>query len=80
MISGLYRDIRWSINGVQQTITPAEYPNYNEIYVKGTTQDSDIGLYEVSVFPSNPSTQLISPSELDFNVIAPGNIITITHV
>jgi hypothetical protein len=78
MISGRYRDIQWSLNGAPQTLTPEEYPNYNEIYVKGTTEETDIGLYEVSVF-SNPLTQQVSPGELDFNVIVPGNI-TNTHV
>jgi hypothetical protein len=79
MISGRYQDIQWSLNGVPQTLTPEEYPNYNEIYVKGTTEETDIGLYEVSV-GSDPFSQRVSPGELDFNVIVPGNVITNTHV
>ena len=78
MISGQYGIIQWTINGALQTITPEDYPNYNEIYIKGTTQDTDIGLYEVSV-TFNPVFQLVSPTELDFNVIAPGDIITSYH-
>lgn len=76
LISGRYGVIQWTINGVLQT---EEYPNYNEIYVREITQETDIGLYEVSA-TFNPINQLVSPGELDFDVIAPGNIIIVTHV
>ena len=80
MVTGRYRNIQWTLNSVLQTITPEEYPNYNEIYVKETTQDSDIGLYEVGVRASSAVTQRISPIELDFFVIAPGKIIYVILV
>ena len=75
VIAGRYWNIQWLVNGVLQTITQEEYPNYNEIYVKETTQESDIELYEVDVRASSVATQRISPSGLDFFVIAPGKII-----
>ena len=50
---------------------PQQFPNYNEILVYSTTTQADLGLYEVSV-GSNPFTQLLVPSELDFSVISPG--------
>ena len=77
IVTGRYRNIVWNLNSMLQTITPEEYSNYNEIYVKETTQDSDIGLYEVDARASNILTQQLSPVELDFFVIAPGKIVYI---
>ena len=75
--SGRYREIQWAINGTLQTnILPEDYPNYNEILVRGATDLSNIGLYEVSLRISDPS-QLVSPSELDFIVITPGILIAL---
>lgn len=72
--SGRYRNIQWLINGNLPTnFIPADYPNYNEILVRGTTDINDVGLYEVSPRPLSPF-QLVSP-ELDFIVIVPGKII-----
>ena len=77
MITGQYQDIQWQLNAVSQTVTPEEYPNFNEIYVKSTTQDTDLGLYEILAFPTDPIRQLISPGELDIFVIAPGALFMI---
>lgn len=70
-VSGRYRNIQWQKNGFSLTIQPQQFPNYNEILIYSTTTQEDIGLYEISVF-SNPITQIVSPSELDFHVITPG--------
>lgn len=69
--SGRYREIQWTINGTLQTnILPEDYPNYNEILVRGVTDLNNVGLYEVSLL--NTPFQFLSPSELDFIVITPG--------
>ena len=71
--SGRYREIRWSINGTLQTnIMPSDYPNYNEILVRGATDITVVGLYEIT-FRVFSGSQLVSPTELDFIVIVPGN-------
>ena len=72
--SGRYEKLDWSINGtLQMNIMPSDYPNYNEILVRGVTDATAVGLYEVSfdVFTGLQSTQ---PGELDFIVIIPGNV------
>lgn len=53
---------------------PADYPNYNEILVRGVTDINDVGLYEVALLVTS-FDQLASPSELDFIVIVPGKTI-----
>ena len=72
--SGRYSRINWIKDGVR--VTPGnseEYPNYYEIFVRGTTTDSDLGLYEVQLSPSPPSfNQRSLPSTLDFIVMSPG--------
>ena len=69
--TGRYRNIQWTKNGARLTIQPEQFPNFNEILIYSTTTQEDIGLYEISA-SFNPILQLLSPSELDFNVITPG--------
>ena len=75
--SGYYEEIDWQINGTLQAIIPSDYPNYNEILVRGATDVNDVGLYEVELDPNSAASQFISPPELDFIVIVPGN--TLLH-
>ena len=79
--SGRYQRIIWQRNGQQfsstsSSITPEEFPSYFEIFVRGETTQSDLGLYEITLLPSPPLfDQLAVPVELDFFVVLPGKFI-----
>ncbi len=67
--SGRYLSIQWVVNGVIPT-TPERFVHFNEVYIRGTTTVSDLGLYEVSL-ALNSGQQ--APDEVEFLVIESGN-------
>ena len=56
------------------TFTPAtRFVHFGEVYVRGTTNASDLGLYEVGLVPNNGQAV---PDEVEFFVIEPGNAVS----
>ncbi len=73
--TGRYDFIDWIRNGNVQGVpggsfnpTVQQLPHFNEIYVKHTTDATDLGVYEVAL----DSSGLTLPSRIEFAVIAPG--------
>lgn len=73
--SGRFARIDWQKNGVLITKTPEEFPSHSEIFVRELTSMADLTLYEVSLFPASPVTQIALPDELDFIVTSPGRLL-----
>ena len=73
--SGRYQRILWLRNGVILSSStpqnPQEFSNHYEIFVHGETTEDDLGLYEVSLFPFDFSSQQQIPTEIDFIIISP---------
>ena len=65
--------VQWRVNGNSIPRSVLEgFANHREIYFRKETSSSDIGLYEVDIFP-DPFGQLLIPVELEFIVTSPGN-------
>ena len=68
--------VQWTVNGKQISNDVLEgFANHREIYFRKETTSSDIGLYEVDVFPDPLTGQLVIPADLTFIVISPGKSI-----
>ena len=73
--SGRYQRISWLRN--VETLSsstpqdPQEFSNHYEIFVHGETTEDDLGLYEVSLFQYDITSQLQIPTDIDFIVISP---------
>ena len=68
--------VQWSVNGNSIPSTVLEgFANHREIYFREETTSSDIGLYEVNIFPDPIFGQLSIPIELVFIVTSPGNYV-----
>ena len=66
--------VQWSVNGARISDSVLEgFANHREIYYRKETMSSDIGLYEVSLFPDILIGQLLIPFELEYIVTFPGN-------
>ena len=75
--TGRYRRITWQKNTVVlgNSLFPfvsTEFSNHFEIFVKGSSTESDLGLYEISLFPASP--QRAEPGELDYSVLIPSKL------
>lgn len=71
--SGRYLRLDWTRRASALTMAQNFYNHY-EIYFREQTTMGDIGLYEITPFPSSPSDQQIVPLELDFIVLLPGKV------
>lgn len=75
--TGRYRRITWQKNTVTLgnpgfPFVSTEFSNHFEIFVKESSTESDVGLYEVSLFIAG--SQRVEPGELDYSVLIPSKL------
>ena len=75
--TGRYQRITWQKNTVILgnsgfPFVSTEFSNHFEIFVKESSTESDLGLYEIFLFPAVP--QRAEPRELDYSVLIPSKL------